>query len=208
MRRASFALFKDNDLLSMTTRLHLLRHAQTTAPSGTLVGATDVGLSEKGMLQARGLAGRLPEGVPCLCSPMRRCRQTLNRLQAEGVASNVVFDERLREMDFGEWEMKTFADIAENGADMDGWMEYHNFTFPGGESVAHFAGRLQKFLVDISTRSDEEVLILTHGGVIRTLLCLTLGLDIKQYLLFNVDFASWNIVELYSEGGVLTALNR
>jgi len=40
------------------------------------------------------------------------------------------------------------------------------------------------------------------------LFCLALGLDIKNYLLFNVLFASWSTVELYSDGGVLTALNR
>ncbi len=192
----------------MTLRLHLLRHARTTAPSGTLVGATDVDLSDNGLLQARELAGRLPKELPCLCSPMRRCRQTLDRLQARGVIANVVFDERLREMDFGDWEMKTFAEIAEKGTDMNGWMEYHNFTFPGGESIPHFVSRLQDLLAELQTRPDEQVLILTHGGVIRTLLCLALGLDVKKYLLFNVLFASWSTIELYSDGGVLTALNR
>jgi len=192
----------------MMIRLHLLRHAQTTAPSGSLVGSTDVDLSEQGVLQAQRLAGRLPGGLTCLCSPMRRCRQTLDRLQANGVADEVVFDERLREMDFGDWEMKTFSDLADNDADIDAWMEYVHFTFPGGESVDHFVDRLQDLLVEFRTRPDEEILILTHGGVIRTLLCLTLGIAVKNYLLFNVLPASWSTVELYSEGGVLTALNR
>ncbi len=192
----------------MMIRLHLLRHARTTAPSGSLVGSTDVDLSESGMRQARELARRLPDDVPCLCSPMLRCRQTLNRLQANGVASDVVFDERLREMDFGDWEMKTFSELADNDAGIDAWMEYVHFTFPGGESVDHFVARIRDLLAEFRTRPDEEILLLTHGGVIRTLLCLALGIGVKNYLLFNVLPASWSTVELYSEGGVLTALNR
>ena len=193
----------------MTTRqLHLLRHARTTAPSGVLAGATDLALSHQGFLQAERLAARLPKGLPCLCSPMRRCRQTLEKLQDGGAVSEVHFDTRLREMDFGNWEMKTFAEITDNGADIEAWTEYVHFTFPGGESVDHFVGRVQGLLDELSTRSAGQLLLLTHGGVIRTLLCLSLGLDIKKYLLFNVLPASWSTVKLHSDGGVLTALNR
>jgi broad specificity phosphatase PhoE len=139
---------------------------------------------------------------------MLRTRQTLERLQAVGVARNVTFDERLREMDFGNYEMKTFAQLAKSGVDMAGWLEYTHFAFPGGESVAHFSQRLQEVLAFFHTCSEDQLLVLAHGGVIRTLLCLLLGLDIKNYLLFAVDHASWSTVELYSEGGVLTGLNK
>lgn len=188
-------------------QLHFLRHARTTAPPGTLVGATEVDLSPEGRVQADSLAIRLPKGVVCLCSPMRRCLQTLERLQANGVTREVIFDPRLMEMNFGDWEMKTFAEIADAGGDVNGWEQYSDFRFPGGESVAQFGARLKELLAELHARPEEELLILTHGGVIRTMICLALGLDIKKYLLFNVLFASKSTVELYSEGGVLTALN-
>jgi alpha-ribazole phosphatase/probable phosphoglycerate mutase len=139
---------------------------------------------------------------------MLRTRQTLELLQKHGVAGEVSFDSRLREIDFGNWEMLTFAEISAQGADIDAWKEYYHFTFPEGESVAHFAERLQSFLDEIQSSSTEQMLVLTHGGVIRTLLCLILGLDIRDYLLFEVQYASWSTVALYSNGGVLTALNR
>jgi len=192
----------------MSQQIHFLRHAETTAPPGSLVGSTDVGLSAKGIEQAERLAIRLPAGVPCLCSPMLRTRQTLERLQSHGVAREVHFDKRLREMDFGDYEMKTFAEIAKSGVDMDGWLEYTNFSFPGGESIAHFSRRLENVLNVFRAGQEEQLLVLAHGGVIRTLLCLILGLDIKQYLLFNVEHGSWSTVQLYSRGGVLTGLNK
>lgn len=211
MLAARSASYSVDFLLSgeeMSLQIHFLRHAETTAPTGSMVGSTDVGLSAQGMDQAKQLAVRLPTGMPCLCSPMLRARQTLEQLQVHGVACDVRFDERLREMNFGDYEMKTFAEITDNGADVDAWIEYTHFTFPGGESVAHFTHRLQELLLEFRTRKDEQVLVLTHGGVIRTMLCLALGLDTKNYLLFNVMPGSWSTVELYSQGGVLTALNR
>jgi len=188
--------------------IHFLRHAETTAPSGRLVGSTEVALSDQGKMQAGKMADRLPAGLPCLCSPMLRARQTLIPLKKHGVASEVRFDARLREIDFGEWEMQTFAEISAQGADIDAWKEYHHFTFPQGESVAGFIERLQSFLDELQSFSHDEVLVLTHGGVIRTMLCMILGLDIRDYLLFEVQYASWSTVALYSHGGVLTALNR
>ncbi len=192
----------------MVLQLHFVRHAETVAPPGSLVGATDAALSTKGKVQAKQLAGQLPTGVPCLCSPLLRARQTLEQLQDCGVAQKVSFDERLREIDFGDYELKTFAEIVAAGGDIDAWMEYSHFTFPHGESVACFVERLQALLAEWRLYQEEQLIVLTHGGVIRTMICLALGLDIKSYLLFNVKYASWSTVELYSQGGVLTALNR
>ncbi|HHB76816.1 MAG TPA: histidine phosphatase family protein [Desulfobulbus sp.] len=192
----------------MSLQIHFLRHGVTTAPSDSLIGSTDVVLSGQGVIQAGQLAARLPRGLDCLCSPMLRTRQTLESLQNHGVVREVSFDSRIREIDFGAWERLTFAEISNKDEDIDAWKEYHHFTFPGGESVAHFVARLQSFLDEVQSKPQEQVLVLTHGGVIRTLLCLILGLDIRNYLLFEVKPASWSTVVLYSHGGVLTALNR
>lgn len=192
----------------MPQQIHFLRHGVTTAPSGSLIGSTDVELSKQGVFQAERLAARLPQGLPCWCSPMLRTRQTLEPLEKLGVADDVRFDSRLREIDFGAWEMLTFAEISNRDAGIDAWKEYHHFTFPEGESVAHFAERLQSFIEEVQSKPQKQVLVLTHGGVIRTMLCLILGLDIRNYLLFEVKHASWSTVTLYTHGGVLTGLNR
>lgn len=192
----------------MIQQLHLLRHAETIAPSGVLVGSTDVALSNKGVLQARELASKLPKDIVCLCSPLLRARQTLEHLQERGVALKATLEDRLREIDFGDFEMKQFAEIVNSGADIDGWTEYTSFVFPNGESVAGFTLRLKELLTELQEDGAEELLLLTHGGVVRTMICLALGLDVKNYLLFNVDYASWSTVEIYSDGGILTALNR
>ena len=192
--------------------LHFIRHGKTTAPAGCLLGSTEVELNDEGRRRIRKLADRLPSSLPCLCSPMLRTRQTMDVLKQQGVAASVEVDERLREIDFGNWEMKTFADLAEEGVDFSAWQEYHHFCFPGGESIAEFTGRLQALIHEwtslAASKKNGQLLIVTHGGVIRTMLCLLLGIDHKNYLVFNVDYGSWTTVVLHSGGGVLTGLNR
>jgi alpha-ribazole phosphatase/probable phosphoglycerate mutase len=55
--------------------------------------------------------------------------------------------------------------------------------------------------------SEEKILIIAHGGIIRHLLCLLLGLDAEKYLLFEVKPGRVSSVQLYDEGGVLTGFN-
>ncbi|HHB77037.1 MAG TPA: hypothetical protein ENK84_10940 [Desulfobulbus sp.] len=196
----------------MPLHLHFIRHGRTTAPGGALLGTTEVPLSQEGRRQCTRLGRRLPKGLPCLCSPMLRTTETQEELMKQGVVSGVVFDDRLREIDFGRWEMKTFAELEQEGADISSWLEYHHFCFPGGESIAGFVGRLQALADDwqrqVHEDKDGQLLIVTHGGVIKTMLCLLLGLDHNNYLLFDVGYGSWTTVALHAQGGVLTGLNR
>ncbi len=190
-------------------RIHLIRHGQTIAPAGVMLGATDVALSPVGRQQAVNLAQRIPENIFCLCSPMLRAKQTLEHLLERGeMFSEVVFDERLREMNFGDWEMQTFSEITAGEADISGWLKYLDFTFPGGESVPDFVQRVKSVLDELQAGERDEVILICHGGVIRTMICLALNLDPQKYLLFQVDYCSWSILDMYSEGGILKTLNR
>ncbi len=196
----------------MPLYLHFIRHGKTTAPAGALVGTTEASLSEEGRRQCTMLGSRLPKNLPCVCSPLLRTRQTQEELKEQGVIDRVVFDDRLREIDFGHWEMKTFAELAEEGADISAWQEYYHFCFPGGESIADFVGRLQAIVREWGSHATRDsagqLLVVTHGGVIRTMLCLLLGIDHKNYLVFDIDYGSWTTIALHSHGSVLTGLNR
>ena len=90
----------------MTTRLFLVRHAETTlSVENRFAGSTDVLLSEKGREQARQLAHRLDDYPPAAiyASPMRRTVATAEILAAPHNVP-VTTDPRLREIDHGHWE--------------------------------------------------------------------------------------------------------
>jgi len=143
------------------------------------------------------------------CSPMKRTRQTLGRIDGMcGIDQDVKIDDRLREMDFGRWEMKSFAEIVSADPDlMESWAAFEGFIFPGGESVSGFIKRIAAVLADLRKLPEREVCVITHGGVIRAMICLELGLAVKNYLVFDVHPGALSVLDLYPDGGILSGLN-
>ncbi len=195
---------------SPAKRLLLVRHAQVAAGrAGQLIGATDLPLDPSGEVQARALAGRLVRWAPRVCfgSPMQRCRQT-----AAAAVSDLPLhiDADLREIDFGRWETRTFAEAAADDPSLvDRWATLSpDFAFPGGESVGDFLRRVHAVADRLARVEAETVLAVTHGGVIRAMICHLLGLDPQKYVVFDVPYAAVVVINLFDGKGVLAALER
>jgi broad specificity phosphatase PhoE len=190
----------------MARRLLLVRHADTGL-TGRLVGATDVkaearGLEEAGRLRAL-LRDHRPESV--FVSPLSRARETLKRL---GVSGHQI-DPRLAEIDFGAWEMLDYKEIsAKFPAETAAWSRAgDDFRFPGGESLGEFRERVSAMVVTLCAEPVDSVLAVTHGGVIRVMICALLGLEAKNSLLFDVRPGRLTLIDLFDQGGILAGLN-
>ncbi len=188
-------------------RLILLRHGRT-GHSGRYIGASDVLLSSEGKRQILELAPDLQNVSidTIIASPMLRCRQTLDLLRLN---VPVQFDSDLREIDFGRWEGQTITEITANDPEqVRAWAAGGtDFCFPEGESNADFFARMERVKARLFTLQSRTALIVTHGGVIRSLICGLLGLPHDRHLLFQVAKGHYSIIDLYSEGGVLTGFN-
>ncbi len=141
-----------------------------------------------------------------IASPMLRCRQSCGILFPE---QKIVYDDELREVDFGRWEGLTFAEIAAKDPDyVDDWAKLSGtFCFPEGECVDAFLKRVGTVGEKITHFSEQDIIIIAHGGVIRALLCYFLKLDPSKYLLFQVEKGRFTTLNLFPEGAVLTGLN-
>lgn len=193
-------------------RLLLIRHAATAASEkNLLLGSTDSEASQPGLSQVERLPGLIKAHDPevLYCSPMRRTVQTAEKLAGLGsCADGFLQDARLREIDFGRWEQKSFVEIEASDPELiPAWSRYKGFVFPEGEAVDDFVARITSVLDDFHAKEEKVIGVVTHGGVIRTMICLALGLDPRNYLLFNVAPASLTILDLYPDGGILTGLN-
>jgi broad specificity phosphatase PhoE len=193
-------------------RLILIRHAATEASEKKLLlGSTDTGVSSAGLEQLERLSALVEPYKPgsWYCSSMQRAVQTVEKLKSCGVIDQqCIVDERLKEIDFGRWEQKSFTEIELSDPDLiQAWSQYDDFVFPGGEAVAAFAGRVAEMLDVFRSAGEKQIGIVTHGGVIRNMICLSLGISTRNYLLFSVNPASLTIIDLYPEGGVLAGLN-
>ena len=98
-------------------------------------------------------------------SPLTRCAALAKKL-----SSSVIFDERLKEIHFGDWEMRKWEEIGHTPQDF--WLESKgNFRFPGGESFKEFKNRIADFS-KTEEKNLKNALLITHSGVIRALFVL------------------------------------
>ncbi|GAJ15856.1 unnamed protein product, partial [marine sediment metagenome] len=162
-------------------RVILVRHGETIwNEEQRYQGASDPPLSERGELQARRLAARLAsESIGLIySSDSTRALQTADQIAAHH-GRQVRADPRLREMDFGDWEGLTYSEIRERYPQaLARWQGDPLATSPpGGESLAQLAMRVGDVLDDFPKLDQAEtVLVVSHGGPLRVLLCLALGL--------------------------------
>ncbi len=187
--------------------IYFLRHGETTLKN-RYVGALDVPLSAIGSKQVN-LLGVTLQNISfdyVFCSPMLRCRQTLDLLELH---SPCEYNDIFKEIDFGQWEGKTFTEIVHSDKKLvDKWsLEPDCFCFPGGESLVDFQKRISHAKEIIALCEHSKILVVAHGGVIRYLLCYFLQLSVKNYLIFDVQPGKISQLRLYPEGGVLSKFN-
>ena len=188
------------------SRLILVRHAEPTEDArGRCYGTLDLELSARGRAQASALAERLArEQFDCVySSPRRRALQT-----AAALAYPVVPDERLCELDFGDFEGRAYEEIErDEPALFAQWMDAPTTVrFPNGESYADLRTRATAVLDEIRRRHAAAVIV-THGGVIRA--GLAGWLELPDHAIFRLDqpYCGVTIVDWLGEEPVVRCLN-
>ncbi|GGM22834.1 alpha-ribazole phosphatase family protein [Pseudomonas asuensis] len=180
----------------------LLRHGETLGPGG-FRGRLDHPLSEQGWSSMRATVSALPPWDLIVSSPLERCRAFAEWLaQMQGVRCEV--EAGLRELDFGDWEGRTAAELMQDQADALGlfWADPYGYTPPNGEPVAQFEQRVLEAMQRITFHAAEaRTLVVTHGGVIRLLLARQQGLARKDLLQVEVPYSSLHAFDVSVLGG-------
>ncbi|PRD55748.1 histidine phosphatase family protein [Sphingobacterium gobiense] len=165
----------------------LLRHGETSfnADGNRYCGRTDVDLTERGISQAKRMY-ELLEGYrfdAVYSSPLQRARKTAEI--ASGSAENLVVDNRLIEVDFGEWEGLRPEEFQTKGAkSWENWLAAPERFAAGrtGETAMQVVSRLQSFYNELLEKySEKTVLVVGHNGVNRLFLASQLGMPLKNY---------------------------
>ena len=166
--------------------LHLIRHPKPLVEAGICYGRLDISAENFDAL-AEGLRAELPSGLPLWSSPLRRCRAL-----AECLNPSPVFDERLVEMDFGAWEGRAWDAIPRH--ELDAWAaDVAGYAPPDGESPLALKQRALDFVAALAV---PEAVIVTHAGVIRTLLAHWQGLPPARWTELVFDYGSCTRIEV------------
>lgn len=161
-------------------QLYLVRHPPPAVAAGICYGHTDLPLAADPASSAVRLRAQLPAGLPVFSSPLQRCR-----LFAEALHPTPIVDDRLRELDFGDWEMRPWDSI--DRALLDVWAEDPLlFAPPGGESVSAMRERVSSFLDSLAA----DAILVTHGGVMKICACLLAGISSEDWLGLRFDYGS------------------
>ncbi|MDH5356085.1 MAG: alpha-ribazole phosphatase family protein [Gammaproteobacteria bacterium] len=153
------------------TILGLLRHGEVTG-GVCFRGHQDDPLSNKGLDQMRDSVKTTKwDGV--VTSPLKRCAEFAKLVsQQQGIPLETNKD--LMEIYFGEWEGRTAAELMDETPELltKFWQDPDQNPPPGGEKLSAFAARVMRAKDTILKQAGEQrILLVTHAGVIRILLC-------------------------------------
>jgi probable phosphomutase (TIGR03848 family) len=181
----------------------LLRHGRSTSNTAHVLAgrAEGVELDDKGRQQAADLVDRVRE-LPIravVCSPMLRCRRTIEPL-ADALSVEPIVDERFAEVDYGEWTGRKIADLVKEP--LWGVVQAHPSAavFPGGEGLAEVQTRAVAAVRDHDARLAEQHggdalwLACTHGDVIKAVVADALGLHLDGFQRVSADPASMSVI--------------
>jgi alpha-ribazole phosphatase len=188
-----------------TRRLWLVRHGLTDwNTQQRFCGHRDIPLSLQGRAQALWLAEQLQKEMisAIYTSDLVRARETAEIIaQQRTPAVQIRVSAAWRELDFGDWEGLTYAQIAEHSQDQLGFFtDPEQYSPPNGEPVAQMQQRVKDGLSAI-VHSDDlpaagEVVIVSHAGPLRVMLCILLGIPLKRQWQLRLDPGSLSAIDL------------
>lgn len=180
--------------------IYLIRHGETDwNRERRIQGQTDIPLNALGVRQAEALAERL-KSIPfdvIYTSDLGRVVQTSEIVAAaQGRDVPVVPAPELRECNYGLWEGLTRDEIAQRfPADWNAWVSSGAAGKPtGGEAYSNLVNRAG-LLLDRIKGEEGTILISTHLGPVRAVICRVLGWDASILGTFRVNNGSLSILE-------------
>lgn len=195
----------------MTTVL-LTRHGQTADNRNRVFqGQGGRGLDDRGRAQARRLAARVAHAgiTAVVSSDLDRAVETA-RLATHGLSLELATDVLLREIDVGTWTGKSYTEIAElYPEEWAAWNAGLDVRRGGGETYGELAERIERALVRVAAANEGgRVLVVSHGGAIRSWVSRLLGLDdAGRRALAGVANTAITIVERLDHGWRLHGFN-
>ncbi len=194
------------------TRIYLIRHGEVVNHhEGRYNGFNDVDITEEGVKQMKSVAERLngAKVSAVYCSDLIRAYRGAEIIN-NGRSLPIIKNTGLRERNIGVWENLTLEEIMKSYKDE--WNRFLNdvvdFKPDGGESMKEVDARVNKELTKIvEDHKGDEILMVAHGGVNRTVLCRALGLDLKYLFRIEQRYGALNIIDYYSDIAIVNLMN-
>lgn len=186
--------------------LYLIRHCEPEREQGRCISQTEERLSAVGKEQAEHLARWIENHSvsAVVSSPQSRCLESAASLTVQnfGLADSILIDAGLRELSVGIWEGLSFGEIKCRWPDLYEARGISPATVipPEGENFLQAGERLEQTLRRILKRTNGNVAVVTHAGILRGWIYRKLGIPEKELFSIMLPFGSvtevlWNEAE-------------
>jgi alpha-ribazole phosphatase len=178
--------------------IYLIRHTTPAVAKGLCYGQTDLGVTDGFTGEVVAIGRVLPADIAVVySSPLQRCTRLAETLFPD---HHLRLRNELMEIHCGEWEMRGWDDLPPE--EIDPWMaDFVNVRIPGGESYVDLHRRVTACWEEI-VRESGSVAVITHGGVIRSILAGISGVALADsFGRFGLHYSC--VVRVSREGGDL-----
>jgi len=182
------------------SNLYLLRHGKVNGPAA-LYGKTDIDVSSTiNDKILKNLINHQNKFLQVITSPLKRCFTLAQNFSLQ-TGKPIKIINAMQEMDFGDYDGRAFDDIPYTDPNINNavnceqqpWADLEKFwqnpdecPLPNAERLGDFHHRIkQAWQTLLTNNADDDILLITHGGVIRMILAEVLGLDWKNEKIFN-----------------------
>lgn len=177
--------------------IYLVRHTTPNIDKGICYGQADIDVTASFKEESKLILEKL-ENQPIentISSPLQRCTKL-----AHVIDTNFTTAEQLKELDFGDWELKKWDDIPK--LQLDPWMEnYVNTAVTNGESYVNLYTRVISFYNNLQRNNS---VLVTHAGVIRSILAYTTNTHLKNSFDFKIPYGA--VVKINTTSSTYTYL--
>ena len=183
--------------------IYLVRHTKVAVSREICYGISDVALADSHKSDIQQVSQKL-KGIDfdhSYTSPLSRCRKL-----ADSLVPIAEVQESLIEMSLGDWEMNKWADIDQKV--LEEWMsDFVNISPPGSESFMEYSMKPVYFFEEVAKSQNHKVLMVSHSGAIRSIICHVLNLSLAHAFNFEVDYGSVSMIEITDSWYRLKFLN-
>jgi alpha-ribazole phosphatase len=192
----------------MPLRIDLLRHGEVDGPD-CLRGQLDTPLSRTGWQQMAAAVETHGGWQKVITSPLLRCRQFAEQL-SEARQIPLAIEPRIQEISLGQWEGRFFEELlAEDaGAVERYWQSPWEYSPPGAEPFANFQSRVDEAWGQLLAEEEGHLLLVTHAGVIHSLLATILNIPWSHWFNIEVAHASMSHIEYDAQAAMCRLLGH
>ncbi|MEP0265511.1 alpha-ribazole phosphatase [Dokdonia sp.] len=164
--------------------IYLVRHTTPKIDKGICYGQSDLELADSYPEEFKAILDVVPEdSYHVISSPLQRCSAF-----AKAYKTPITYDNRLMELDFGDWELMPWNDIPQK--DIEPWMnDFVNVRVPNGESYVDLATRVYSFFEELQqAETIQNTIIVSHAGPMRALLARLLDIPLEKSFRIKIQY--------------------